>query len=97
MDCSVCRGRYPISRFLGKNKYYFQKELDNLKLVEATLDSLIKSCAQQLFDMTDDVENSAYPFTADHRSEAGLLYSSLTSTSGSSSGVLRPDLKKKSA
>lgn len=39
-----------------------QRELENMKLVENTLDGLIKTCAQQLFDMTDDVDNSAYPF-----------------------------------
>lgn len=42
-----------------------QTELGNLKLVEDTLDSLIKSCAQQLFDITDDTENAAYPFTTE--------------------------------
>ncbi|XP_029351640.1 transcription factor E2F6 [Echeneis naucrates] len=52
-------GKSPISHFLWKNQQRLQKELDNLKLVEDTLDGLIKSCAQQLFDMTDDVENSA--------------------------------------
>lgn len=40
-----------------------QTELGNLKLVEDTLDSLIKNCAQQLFDITDDTENAAYPLT----------------------------------
>ncbi|XP_034436584.1 transcription factor E2F2-like [Hippoglossus hippoglossus] len=52
-------GKIPISNFLRKNQQRFQKELENLKLVEDTLDGLIKSCAQQLFDMTDDLENSA--------------------------------------
>ncbi|XP_071323545.1 transcription factor E2F3 [Trachinotus anak] len=52
-------GKSPISNFLWKSQQMFQRELDNLKLVEDTLDGLIKSCAQQLFDMTDDVENSA--------------------------------------
>lgn len=49
----------PISSFLWKNQQKFKRELDNLKLVEDTLDTLIKSCAQQLFEMTDDVQNSA--------------------------------------
>ncbi|XP_060947594.1 transcription factor E2F6-like [Limanda limanda] len=52
-------GKVPISSFLRKNQQRFQKELENLKLVEDTLDGLIKSCAQQLFDMTDDPETSA--------------------------------------
>uniref|UniRef100_A0A3B4TA49 E2F transcription factor 6 n=1 Tax=Seriola dumerili TaxID=41447 RepID=A0A3B4TA49_SERDU len=54
-------GKNPISHFLWKSHKRFQRELNNLKLVEDTLDGLIKSCAQQLFDMTDDMENSAYP------------------------------------
>ncbi|XP_051264775.1 transcription factor E2F6-like [Dicentrarchus labrax] len=52
-------GRCPISSFLRKNQLKSQSELENLKLVEDTLDGLIKSCARQLFDMTDDVESSA--------------------------------------
>ncbi|XP_070782247.1 transcription factor E2F6-like isoform X2 [Enoplosus armatus] len=52
-------GRCPISSFLWKDQQKLQRELGNLQLVEDTLDGLIKSCAQQLFDMTDDVENSA--------------------------------------
>uniref|UniRef100_A0A665VUD8 Si:ch211-195d17.2 n=1 Tax=Echeneis naucrates TaxID=173247 RepID=A0A665VUD8_ECHNA len=55
---NILRGGCPVD-----NQQRLQKELDNLKLVEDTLDGLIKSCAQQLFDMTDDVENSAYPLT----------------------------------
>lgn len=41
----------------------FEREMESLKLVEETLDTLIKRCAQQLFDMTDDTESAAYPFT----------------------------------
>ncbi|KAM9339274.1 transcription factor E2F6 [Symphorus nematophorus] len=59
-------GSCKISSFLLKNqRRKFQRELENMKLVEDTLDTLIKSCAQQLFDMTDDTENAAYPFTPD--------------------------------
>ncbi|TKS76173.1 Transcription factor E2F6 [Collichthys lucidus] len=58
-------GQSRISSFLWKNEQMFQRELDNMKLVEDTLDGLIKSCAQQLFDVTDDAENAAYPFTSD--------------------------------
>uniref|UniRef100_A0A3B4ZX75 Transcription factor E2F6-like n=1 Tax=Stegastes partitus TaxID=144197 RepID=A0A3B4ZX75_9TELE len=52
-------GSTPISSFLWKNQQKFKREMENLKLVEDTLDTLIKSCAQQLFDMTDDLQNSA--------------------------------------
>nr|XP_057931746.1 transcription factor E2F3 [Doryrhamphus excisus] len=51
-------GQSPISSFLWKNEEAFQKELENLRLVENTLDGLIKNCAQQLFDMTDDKANA---------------------------------------
>lgn len=56
-----------------------QTELGNLKLVEDTLDSLIKSCAQQLFDITDNTENAAYPFTTElpQNEEASRLLSVL--------------------
>ncbi|XP_067338481.1 transcription factor E2F1 isoform X2 [Channa argus] len=54
-------GSSPISSLLW-NSHKFSGELDNLKLVEDTLDTLIKRCAQQLFDMTDDTENSAMAY-----------------------------------
>ncbi|KAM6992348.1 transcription factor E2F6 [Tautogolabrus adspersus] len=52
-------GRCSISSLANLQKL---KELENLKQVEDTLDGLIKSCARQLFDMTDDVENASYHF-----------------------------------
>ncbi|XP_072218906.1 uncharacterized protein e2f6 [Leuresthes tenuis] len=59
-------GSCPPSSFMGKNKFQgkskFQGEMDNLKLVEDTLDTLIKSCARQLFDMTDNLQNSALAY-----------------------------------
>lgn len=36
--------------------------MEKLKLVESVLDGLIKSCSQQLFEVTDNLENAAYPF-----------------------------------
>ncbi|KAM8832279.1 transcription factor E2F6 [Spinachia spinachia] len=51
-------GSCQISSFLRTHQQKFQRELDNMKLVEETLDSLIKTCAQQLFDMTDDEQNA---------------------------------------
>uniref|UniRef100_UPI0009B2F147 transcription factor E2F6 n=1 Tax=Monopterus albus TaxID=43700 RepID=UPI0009B2F147 len=54
--------RTPISSFLWKNQEKFQREMQNLKLVEDTLDTLIKSCAQQLFAITDNLENSAMAY-----------------------------------
>ncbi|XP_074541672.1 transcription factor E2F6-like isoform X3 [Halichoeres trimaculatus] len=55
------KGRCLISSLQSTNAQK-QKELENLKRVEETLDNLIKSCARQLFDMTDDVENSAWAY-----------------------------------
>uniref|UniRef100_A0A3Q1B0Z6 THAP-type domain-containing protein n=1 Tax=Amphiprion ocellaris TaxID=80972 RepID=A0A3Q1B0Z6_AMPOC len=63
-------GSTPISSFLWRNQQKFKREMENLKLVEDTLDTLIKSCAQQLFDMTDNLQNSAYPFTSTNRLKA---------------------------
>uniref|UniRef100_A0A3B3ZT95 THAP-type domain-containing protein n=1 Tax=Periophthalmus magnuspinnatus TaxID=409849 RepID=A0A3B3ZT95_9GOBI len=50
----------PISSFLWP-KQKMQKESEKMRLVEETLDGLIKSCAQQLFQMTDDPSNARYP------------------------------------
>ncbi|XP_077566500.1 transcription factor E2F6 [Stigmatopora nigra] len=50
-------GECPVSYFLWKTEETFKEELENLKQEENTLDDLIKKCAQQLFDMTDDQEN----------------------------------------
>ncbi|KAG7466660.1 transcription factor E2F6-like [Solea senegalensis] len=62
-------GKVPISSLLQNREQKIQRELKKLKQVEDTLDGLIKSCAQQLFDMTDDVDSSAYPFTPTLRSK----------------------------
>lgn len=50
-------GKCPISSFLWE-KQKMQQESEKLKKVEDTLDGLIKSCAQQLFSMTDDRSNA---------------------------------------
>ncbi|XP_029966065.1 transcription factor E2F6 isoform X2 [Salarias fasciatus] len=51
-------GKCSVVSFLRQSQLRFQRELQNLKLVEETLDTLIKSCAKQLFDMTDDAQNA---------------------------------------
>uniref|UniRef100_A0A1A7WEW8 E2F transcription factor 6 n=1 Tax=Iconisemion striatum TaxID=60296 RepID=A0A1A7WEW8_9TELE len=53
-------GTCPVSSFLDQN--HIQEEMDSLKLVEDTLDSLIRTCSQQLFDVTDDPKNSALAY-----------------------------------
>uniref|UniRef100_UPI0037E94E55 transcription factor E2F1-like n=1 Tax=Semicossyphus pulcher TaxID=241346 RepID=UPI0037E94E55 len=40
----------------------FQREMENLMLEEERLDSLIKRCSQQLFDVTDDRGNAALAY-----------------------------------
>ncbi|XP_041661255.1 transcription factor E2F6 [Cheilinus undulatus] len=52
-------GRCSISGLKNSQK---QKELENMKKVENTLDVLIKSCARQLFDMTDNKDNAAWAY-----------------------------------
>ncbi|XP_055005121.1 uncharacterized protein e2f6 isoform X2 [Boleophthalmus pectinirostris] len=54
-------GKCPISSFLWP-KQKMQKESEKMKLVEETLDGLIKSCAQQLFQMTDDPNNASLAY-----------------------------------
>ncbi|CAB1420441.1 unnamed protein product [Pleuronectes platessa] len=58
-------GGSPVSSFLSRTQQKLQREMENLKVVEETLDSLIKSCSQQLFIMTDDQESSPYPSSSD--------------------------------
>lgn len=54
-------GKCPISCFLWE-KQKMEQEAEKLKKVEDTLDGLIKSCAQQLFTMTDDRNNANSAF-----------------------------------
>ncbi|XP_056873196.1 transcription factor E2F2 isoform X1 [Takifugu flavidus] len=55
-------GKSHIANFLWKNRQVFQAEMENLKLVESVLDGLIKSCSQQLFEVTDNLENAALAY-----------------------------------
>ncbi|XP_028996214.2 transcription factor E2F6 isoform X2 [Betta splendens] len=50
------------SSFPWENQSLFNGQMANLNLVEDTLDTLIKTCAQQLFEMTDDLENAAMAY-----------------------------------
>lgn len=38
-----------------------REELSDLSAMEEALDELIKDCAQQLFELTDDKDNERYP------------------------------------
>ncbi|XP_072218203.1 uncharacterized protein [Leuresthes tenuis] len=55
-------GSSPICSFLWRNPLKFLTALEKLKLVEHKLDRLLRSCSQQLFDLSEDKQNSAYPF-----------------------------------
>ncbi|KAM9704401.1 transcription factor E2F6 [Menidia menidia] len=53
-------GSCPASSLLGQRRSL--GETESLRLVEETLDSLIKSCAKQLFDMTDHPHNATLAY-----------------------------------
>ncbi|XP_077409804.1 transcription factor E2F6 [Vanacampus margaritifer] len=55
-------GQCSVSYCLWRTEERFRKELENLKLEESTLDGLIKNCAKQLFDMTDNEENATVAY-----------------------------------
>lgn len=59
--CVATRGRCELSTLLTRSQQ--NKEMEKMRLVEETLDGLIKLCARQLFDTTDHPDNAAYPFT----------------------------------
>uniref|UniRef100_A0A3P9PI34 THAP domain-containing protein 1 n=1 Tax=Poecilia reticulata TaxID=8081 RepID=A0A3P9PI34_POERE len=54
-------GSSPIFSFLWRDTLSFLTMLQGLKDMEEEVDRLFKSCAQQLFDLTEDEENSSYP------------------------------------
>ncbi|KAL2082543.1 hypothetical protein ACEWY4_022361 [Coilia grayii] len=55
-------GSTPITCFNGMFHANLKEEVQNLKTMEESLDTLIKDCARQLFALTDDKENVQYPF-----------------------------------
>lgn len=68
----VCLSRGgPIYSFLFRNPLRFLVVLEKLQQVENELDHLIKTCSEQLFSLTDDQQNAAYPSCR----SGGLLWS----------------------
>lgn len=65
--CVATRGRCELSTLLTRSRQ--TKEMEKMRLVEETLDGLIKLCARQLFDTTDHPDNAAYPSTTGGRSQ----------------------------
>ncbi|NXN99503.1 E2F6 factor, partial [Rhinopomastus cyanomelas] len=55
-----------LDHVVGKasEKQNLEDELSDLSAMEEALDELIKDCAHQLFELTDDKENAKYPFTS---------------------------------
>ncbi|NXU86624.1 E2F6 factor, partial [Xiphorhynchus elegans] len=51
---------------LGKppEQQNLKDELSDLSAMEEALDELIKNCAHQIFELTDDKENAKYPFSS---------------------------------
>ncbi|NXW91900.1 E2F6 factor, partial [Alopecoenas beccarii] len=55
-----------IDQVVGKapEQQNLKDELSDLSAMEEALDELIKDCAHQLFELTDDKENEKYPFNS---------------------------------
>lgn len=55
-----------LDQVVGKaaEQQNLKDELSDLSAMEEALDELIKDCAHQLFDLTDDKENAKYPFNS---------------------------------
>ncbi|NXJ99491.1 E2F6 factor, partial [Corythaixoides concolor] len=53
-----------FGQVIGKSPEELKDELSDLTAMEEALDELIKDCAHQLFELTDDKENAKYPFNS---------------------------------
>ncbi|NXC19140.1 E2F6 factor, partial [Corythaeola cristata] len=53
-----------LDQVIGKAPEELKDELSDLTAAEEALDELIKDCAHQLFELTDDKENAKYPFNS---------------------------------
>ncbi|KFV79453.1 Transcription factor E2F6, partial [Struthio camelus australis] len=55
-----------LDQVVGKapEQQKLRDELSDLSAMEEALDELIKDCAHQLFELTDDKENAKYPFNS---------------------------------
>ncbi|NWU06441.1 E2F6 factor, partial [Cephalopterus ornatus] len=54
-----------LDQVVGKapDQQNLKDELSDLSAMEEALDELIKNCAHQIFELTDDKENAKYPFS----------------------------------
>ncbi|NXA85348.1 E2F6 factor, partial [Melanocharis versteri] len=55
-----------LDQVVGKapEQQKIKDELSDLSAMEEALDELIKNCAHQIFELTDDKENAKYPFNS---------------------------------
>ncbi|NXO40787.1 E2F6 factor, partial [Locustella ochotensis] len=55
-----------LDQVVGKapEQQNLRDELSDLSAMEEALDELIKNCAHQIFELTDDKENAKYPFNS---------------------------------
>ncbi|NWI31378.1 E2F6 factor, partial [Sula dactylatra] len=65
-----------LDQVVGKapEQQNLKDELSDLSAMEEALDELIKDCAHQLFELTDDRENAKYPFKSCLTLTCGLAY-----------------------
>lgn len=61
MSVPPCRGSDLNNFGAAPQQKKLQAELSDLSAMEDALDELIKDCAQQLLELTDDKENERYP------------------------------------
>ncbi|KFU92675.1 Transcription factor E2F6, partial [Chaetura pelagica] len=65
-------GKIPEERIL-------REELSDLSAMEGALDELLKKCAEQLYELTDDKENAKYPFNPCISSSSYVTYQDIRS------------------
>ncbi|NWX07589.1 E2F6 factor, partial [Caloenas nicobarica] len=70
-----------IDQVVGKapEQQNLKDELSDLSAMEEALDELIKDCAHQLFELTDDKENEKYPFNSCITSTSYVTYQDICS------------------
>ncbi|NWX41805.1 E2F6 factor, partial [Steatornis caripensis] len=70
-----------LDQVVGKapEQQNLEDELSDLSAMEEALDELIKDCAHQLFELTDDKENAKYPFDSCITSTPYVTYQDIRS------------------
>ncbi|NXM25212.1 E2F6 factor, partial [Oxyruncus cristatus] len=70
-----------LDQVVGKapQQQNLREELSDLSAMEEALDELIKNCAHQIFELTDDKENAKYPFNSLTHDFAYVTYQDIRS------------------